>query len=58
MTRGTRADPQTNFRMPADLKAWLKGRAAENHRSLTGELIATLEESRRRETREHATDRA
>lgn len=35
----------TSLRLPTDLKAKLKGRAATNRRSLTGEIIATLEKA-------------
>lgn len=33
----------TSLRLPPTLKAQLKDRAANNHRSLTGEIIAILE---------------
>ena len=35
----------TSLRLPTDLKAKLKDRAATNRRSLTGEIIATLEKA-------------
>lgn len=41
----TKPDLQVNFRMPAALKARLEDAAKENHRSLTAELIARLEET-------------
>lgn len=41
----SRTDPQVNFRMPAKLKQKLEQAAARNHRSITAELIARLEES-------------
>ncbi|HWJ69164.1 MAG TPA: Arc family DNA-binding protein [Sphingobium sp.] len=34
---------QMLVRLPADLKAMLKDRAAANHRTATGELVAILE---------------
>ncbi len=34
----------TSLRLPTDLKAKLKDRAATNRRSLTGEIIAILEQ--------------
>ena len=37
------------FRLPPELKTWLQGRAVDNHRSLNGEVIQRLEESRRQE---------
>lgn len=33
----------TSLRLPPNLKAQLKDRAAANHRSLTGEIVAILE---------------
>ncbi|WP_090311397.1 Arc family DNA-binding protein [Pseudomonas linyingensis] len=41
----SKIDLQVNFRMPADLKARLEAVAKENHRSLTAEIVARLEES-------------
>jgi predicted DNA-binding protein len=41
----SRADPQVNFRIPAELKAQLDSAAAKNKRSITAELVARLEES-------------
>ncbi len=35
----------TSLRLPTDLKAKLKDRAIINRRSLTGEIIATLEKA-------------
>lgn len=40
-----RTDPQLNFRIPAELKARLEDAAVKNQRTLTGELIARLEQS-------------
>lgn len=36
------------LRLPEDLKIYLRSQAAINHRSLNGELVYRLEESRRR----------
>lgn len=36
-------------RMSEDLKDWLKGKAVTNFRSLNGEIVARLEESRKAE---------
>lgn len=41
----SRTDVQVNFRMPAELKARLEQAAKENHRSVTAELVARLENS-------------
>ncbi|QIL73277.1 Arc family DNA-binding protein [Diaphorobacter sp. HDW4B] len=40
-----RTDPQLNFRIPLELRDRLSEAAKENNRSLTGELIARLEQS-------------
>lgn len=40
---------QTNVRLPAGLKEWLAAQARENHRSLNGEVVHRLEESRRKD---------
>lgn len=40
-----RTDVQVNFRMPAELKAALEVESKKNHRSLTAEVVARLEES-------------
>lgn len=39
-------DAQTNVRLPADLKDWLKTSAGEARRSVTAELILILERAR------------
>jgi len=41
----SKIDVQVNFRMPAELKARLEQAAKGNHRSVTAELVARLEES-------------
>lgn len=41
----SRAHPQVNFRIPPDLKEQLEQAAKENHRSITAELVARLEET-------------
>lgn len=40
-----RSDPQLNFRIPLELREKLESAAKENNRSLTGELVARLEQS-------------
>lgn len=40
-----RSDPQVNFRIPADLKDKIEAAAADNGRSITGELVTRLEAS-------------
>lgn len=42
-----RHDEQTNVRIPAVLKEWLKAQAAQARRSVTAELILRLEQSRK-----------
>ncbi|MCY1250327.1 Arc-like DNA binding domain protein [compost metagenome] len=46
-----RTDPQTNLRLPRELKDWLVKRAAEHRRSLAGEVVVRLEESREAESK-------
>lgn len=38
--------PPTPIRIPSNLKGWLKDEAAANQRSLNGEVIHRLEQSR------------
>lgn len=46
---GARNMPQTNVRLPIDLKGWLLARAKVNHRSMTSELVAILSQAKERE---------
>lgn len=39
--------------MPDELRMWLKHRAIDNYRSMNSEVVARLEESRRREEAQH-----
>jgi len=39
----------TPVRLPDDLKVWIKHKAIDNHRSMNSEIIARLEESRKRD---------
>lgn len=41
----SRTDMQVNFRMPAELKAALEAESKKNHRSLTAEIVARLQDS-------------
>lgn len=50
-----RSDEQTNLRIPADLKEWIKKRAAEAKRSLTAEIVLRLEQSRQQEAADAKT---
>ncbi len=38
------------FRLPQDLKVWLKQQAVKNYRSMNAELIARLEQQRQQHT--------
>ena len=49
-----RHDEQTNVRLPAELKEWLKCQAAKARRSVTAELILRLEQSRKDQQVQHA----
>lgn len=40
-------------RIPEELKQWLKHKAVDNFRSLNGEIIARLEQSRKAEEAQH-----
>lgn len=39
----------TTLRLPSELWVWLKQRAAGNYRTLNNEMLALLEEERKRE---------
>ncbi|WP_374424776.1 Arc family DNA-binding protein [Chromobacterium sp.] len=41
--------PPTSMRLPEDLKVWLQHKAVDNRRSLTSEVIARLEASKKQE---------
>lgn len=45
---------QILIRLPADLKAMLQDRAAANHRTATGELVAILERALTADAKESA----
>jgi hypothetical protein len=45
-------------RLPPELKDWLKHRAIDNRRSMNSEVVARLEESRRREACPEASGHA
>lgn len=49
-----RIDEQTNVRLPAELKEWLKSQAVAARRSVTAELIFRLEQSRKAQEADHA----
>jgi hypothetical protein len=40
-------NPEVRFRIPSDLKTWLKELAAENRRSLNSQLVVLVENARR-----------
>ena len=42
----------SQFRIPADLVVWLREKAENNTRTMNGELVARLKESRQREEKE------
>lgn len=47
----SRKDPQIKLRVPADLKATLERSAAENNRTLNGELVHRLTQAMDKESR-------
>lgn len=48
-----RHDEQTNVRLPAELKEWLKVKATEARRSVTAQLIVILEQQRKAQEGPH-----
>lgn len=38
-------DPKMLFRIPAEVKAWLKSRADANRRTMNGEILTILEQA-------------
>jgi plasmid stability protein len=46
--------PKVIFRVPVELKTWLRERAAANHRSANGELIAILQSAMATDAKEAA----
>ena len=48
------ADHKLQLRIPAELAIWLKAQAADNCRSLNGEVLARLKESKKRDEQEVA----
>lgn len=49
----TKQDEQTNVRLPAELKTWLKAQASAAKRSVTAELVFRLEQSRIAQEAQH-----
>ncbi|MBJ2155300.1 Arc family DNA-binding protein [Variovorax sp. IB41] len=47
--RGNSKLAPSPVRLPQDLKNWLKHQAIDNKRSMNGEVVARLEESRARQ---------
>lgn len=43
-----------NLRLPANLKAWLKGQSETHHRTMNGEIIALLERAMNADVEETA----
>lgn len=46
-------DAPFSMRVPNELKLWLGHKAVDNHRSLSGEIIFRLEQSRKAEEAQH-----
>lgn len=47
-------DPQYKLRMPPDVKAWLEAEARENSSSVNSEIIRSIRQRMKRETRDTA----
>ncbi len=50
-----RTDPQTNLRLPPELKQQLQQKADENKRSFNGEIVHRLESSLKQEASDAKT---
>lgn len=48
-----RGSPAVMVRMTDEMKVWLKHQAIDNRRSLNGEIVARLEQSRKAEEAQH-----
>lgn len=48
---GAREMPLIHVRVPEELRDWIKQEAVQNRRSMNGEMVARLEESRRSQQR-------
>lgn len=46
--------PQVNLRVSPALKEWIAKKAESNFRSMNSEIVARLEESKKREEQAHA----
>lgn len=51
-TRTEGLQHKAQYRIPLELAEWLRAQAIANTRTVNGELIARLKESRRRDTQE------
>lgn len=47
--QGSKDRAPSPVRLPEELKQWLKHKAVDNYRSLNGEIVARLEQSRKAE---------
>ena len=48
--KDARTAPAIQLRLPTELKNWLKHQAIDNHRSLNGEVLARIEQTRALQT--------
>lgn len=51
--QGNKTRTPTPVRLPDELRQWLKHKAIDNFRSLNGEIVARLEQSRKAEEAQH-----
>lgn len=51
--QGNKDRAPSPVRLPEELKKWLKHKAVDNYRSLNGEIVARLEQSRKAEEAQH-----
>lgn len=52
MVTATEKSSTTTVRIPEELGQWLRHKAVDNFRSLSGEIVARLEQTRRLEEKE------
>lgn len=52
VTASEKPTATTTVRIPEELGQWLRHKAVDNFRSLSGEIVARLEQTRRQEEKE------
>lgn len=57
VTTGEKVSSITTVRIPGELGQWLRHKAVDNFRSLSSEIVARLEQTRRQEEKATQQDR-